>query len=151
MLTQKDIINISLKAKKFLVGDGDNLFVLVYPSGNKSFVFDYKDPKTRKLKRITLGQFPQMSIKEARDRKNEIKISLKNSESIKERIECTTSFRNIAEQYFAQRNDITKRTLNESIKRMENHCYDLIGDIPISSIKRSDILNVLEKLNYKKI
>ncbi|MBZ7954358.1 DUF4102 domain-containing protein [Campylobacter sp. W0018] len=46
---------------------------------------------------MTLGQFPQMSIKEARDKKNEIKISLKNSGSVKERIECTTSFRNIAE------------------------------------------------------
>ncbi|ECQ3442806.1 DUF4102 domain-containing protein, partial [Campylobacter jejuni] len=57
------------KDKKFLISDSDNLFVLVYPSGKKSFVFDCKDPKTRKLKRITLGQFPQISIKEARDKK----------------------------------------------------------------------------------
>ncbi|MGH2305498.1 phage integrase central domain-containing protein [Campylobacter taeniopygiae] len=33
---------------------------------------------------------------------------------------------------------------------MENHCYDLIGDIPISPIKRSDILNVLEKIKLQK-
>ncbi|ECP7643889.1 DUF4102 domain-containing protein [Campylobacter jejuni] len=65
MLTQKDIVNISPKDKKFLISD----IVLVYPSGKKSFVFDCKDPKTRKLKRITLGQFPQISIKEARDKK----------------------------------------------------------------------------------
>ncbi|MGH2327453.1 phage integrase central domain-containing protein [Campylobacter taeniopygiae] len=45
---------------------------------------------------------------------------------------------------------MTKRTLNESIKRIENHCYDLIGDIPISPIKRSDILNVLEKIKLQK-
>ncbi|MGH2327452.1 hypothetical protein ACRCD5_03850 [Campylobacter taeniopygiae] len=51
MLTQKDIINISPKAKKFLVGNGDNF----YPSENKSFVFDYKDPKTRKLKKSDFG------------------------------------------------------------------------------------------------
>ncbi|EAK8494902.1 DUF4102 domain-containing protein, partial [Campylobacter jejuni] len=126
------------------------LFVLVYPSGKKSFVFDYKDPKTRKLKRITLGQFPQISIKEARDKKNEIKILLKTNESIREKEECDISFRKIAEQYFLQRNDITKRTLNESIKRMENHCYPIIGDIPISNLKRSDILNVLEKIKLQK-
>ncbi|HEA8159884.1 TPA: tyrosine-type recombinase/integrase [Campylobacter jejuni] len=150
MLTQKDIVNISPKDKKFLVSDSDNLFVLVYPSGKKSFVFDYKDPKTRKLKRITLGQFPQISIKEARDKKNEIKILLKTNESIREKEECNISFRKIAEQYFLQRNDITKRTLNESIKRMENHCYPIIGDIPISNLKRSDILNVLEKIKLQK-
>ncbi|EPT1674826.1 tyrosine-type recombinase/integrase [Campylobacter jejuni subsp. jejuni] len=150
MLTQKDIVNISPKDKKFLVNDSDNLFVLVYPSGKKSFVFDYKDPKTRKLKRITLGQFPQISIKEARDKKNEIKILLKTNESIREKEEYDISFRKIAEQYFLQRNDITKRTLNESIKRMENHCYPIIGDIPISNLKRSDILNVLEKIKLQK-
>lgn len=33
---------------------------------------------------------------------------------------------------------------------MENHCYDLIDDIPISPIKRSDILNVLEKIRLQK-
>ncbi|WP_407928568.1 phage integrase central domain-containing protein [Campylobacter sp. W0014] len=65
-------------------------------------------------------------------------------------MECATSFRNITEQYFTQRNDITKRTLNESIKRIENHCYDLIGDILISSIKISDILNILEKIKLQK-
>ncbi|HEA7276367.1 TPA: integrase arm-type DNA-binding domain-containing protein [Campylobacter jejuni] len=150
MLTQKDIVNISPKDKKFLVNDSDNLFVLVYPSSKKSFVFDYKDPKTIKLKRITLGQFPQISIKEARDKKNEIKILLKTNESIREKEECDTSFRKIAEQYFLQRNDITKHTLNESIKRMENHCYPIIGDIPISNLKRSDILNVLEKIKLQK-
>ncbi|EQA6934789.1 phage integrase central domain-containing protein [Campylobacter jejuni] len=91
-----------------------------------------------------------MSIKEARDKKNEIKILLKTNESIREKEECDTSFRKIAEQYFLQRNDITKRTLNESIKRMENHCYPIIGDIPISNLKRSDILNVLEKIKLQK-
>ncbi|WP_411512349.1 phage integrase central domain-containing protein [Campylobacter jejuni] len=45
---------------------------------------------------------------------------------------------------------MTKRTLNESIKRMENHCYPIIGDIPISNLKRSDILNVLEKIKLQK-
>ncbi|EOF7348768.1 MULTISPECIES: tyrosine-type recombinase/integrase [Campylobacter] len=150
MLTQKDIVNISPKDKKFLISDSDNLFVLVYPSGKKSFVFDCKDPKTRKLKRITLGQFPQISIKEARDKKNEIKTLLKTNESIRKKEGCDTSFRKIAEQYFLQKNDITKRTLNESIKRMENHCYPIIGDIPISNLKRSDILNVLEKIKLQK-
>ena len=48
MLTDKEIKGLKPKAdKKYLVADGEMLFVLVYPSGKKSFVFDYKDPKTR--------------------------------------------------------------------------------------------------------
>ena len=68
MLTDKEIKGLKLKAdRKYLIADGEMLFVLVYPSGKKSFVFDYKDPKTRKLKRVILGQYPKMSLKEARD------------------------------------------------------------------------------------
>ncbi|EEO6977138.1 hypothetical protein ACMF93_000469 [Campylobacter jejuni] len=33
---------------------------------------------------------------------------------------------------------------------MENHYYPIIGDIPISNLKRSDILNVLEKIKLQK-
>lgn len=33
---------------------------------------------------------------------------------------------------------------------MENHCYPIIGDIPISNLKSSDILNVLEKIKLQK-
>ena len=75
MLTDKEIKALEPKDnKKYLVADYEGMFVLVYPSGKKSFVFDYKDPKTRKLKRLTLGQYPKMSLKEARDERIETAI-----------------------------------------------------------------------------
>ena len=62
MLTEREIKALEPKEnKKYLVADGEMLFVVVYPSGKKSFVFEYKDPKTRIYKRVTLGQYPKMS------------------------------------------------------------------------------------------
>ena len=77
MLTDKEIKGLKPKAdKKYLVADGEMLFVLVYPSGKKSFVFDYKDPKTRKLKRLTIGQYPKMSLIEARNERVKLQFNL---------------------------------------------------------------------------
>lgn len=46
MLTDKEIKALEPKDnKKYLVADYEGMFILVYPSGKKSFVFDYKDQK----------------------------------------------------------------------------------------------------------
>ena len=77
MLTDKEIKGLKPKAdKKYLVADGAMMFVVVYPSGKKSFVFDYKDPKTRKLKRLTIGQYPKMSLIEARNERIGLQFNL---------------------------------------------------------------------------
>ncbi len=80
MLTDKEIKALKPKSdKKYLVADGQMLFVLIYPSGKKSFVFDYKDPKTRKLKRLTLGQYPKMSLIEARNERVKLQFNLEKT------------------------------------------------------------------------
>ena len=66
--------------------------VLVYPSEKKSFVFEYKDPKTRIYKRVMLGQYPKMSLKEARDERLKLQYNLKTNNSIKEKREANESF-----------------------------------------------------------
>lgn len=85
-----------VKKTKYLVSDADNLFVLIYPSGKKSFVFDYKDPNTRKLKRLTLGKYGEMSLKEAREKKNELKYLLSKYGKITHNSNSAESFQNIA-------------------------------------------------------
>lgn len=119
MLTDKEIKALEPKDnKKYLVADYEGMFVLVYPSGKKSFVFDYKDPKTRKLKRLTLGQYPKMSLKEARDERIKLQYNLKTNNSIKEKASVTANFQQLCEKYFAQRNDITEKSLKNAWGRV---------------------------------
>lgn len=152
MLTDKEIKALEPKDnKKYLVADYEGMFVLVYPSGKKSFVFDYKDPKTRKLKRLTLGQYPKMSLKEARDERMKLQYNLKTNNSIKEKASVTANFQQLCEKYFAQRNDITEKTLKNAWGRVRIYCYKRIGDYQLDKISRVDILDIFERMKLAKI
>lgn len=104
MLSDKEIKALVPKEnKKYLIADYDGLFVFVYSSGKKSFVFDYKDPKTRKLTRLTLGTYPTMSLKEARDERIKLQYNPTTNNSIKEKVSTTSNFKEICEKYFVQK------------------------------------------------
>ena len=150
MLTDKEIKALEPKDnKKYLVADYEGMFVLVYPSGKKSFVFDYKDPKTRKLKRLTLGQYPKMSLKEARDERMKLQYNLKTNNSIKEKASVTANFQQLCEKYFAQKNDVLPKTLYTCKARIDNYCKPIL-DYKIDTIDKIDILDIFEKLKLAK-
>lgn len=152
LLSDKEIKALEPKAdKKYLVADFENLFVLVYPSGKKSFVFDYKDPKTRKLKRVTIGAYPKMSLKEAREQRTKLQYNLLTNNSINEKSSMNENFKELCVRYFANRNDIEVKTLKNAKTRVILHCYPYIGDYKISNIARTDILDIFEKMKMAKI
>lgn len=149
MITDKEIKALRPKENKYLVCDSQRLFVLVYPSGKKSFVFDYKDPKTRKLKRLTLGQYPQMSLKEAREQRLKLAYSLLHNNSINEKESINEDFQTLCEKYFAQKNNIVARTLKNSKARIKNYCKRIL-DYKLDNIGKNDILGIFEKLKIAK-
>lgn len=57
------------KARKFF--DGNGLFLYVAPSGTKSWRVKYRFQGREKL--LTLGTYPQLSLKEAREASNDAK------------------------------------------------------------------------------
>lgn len=150
MLTDREIKGLEPKSdKRYMVADGGMLFVKVYPSGLKSFVFDYKDPKTRILKRHTLGKYPEMSLKEARDERDRLKYLLRTTNSINEKIISDLNFEQICEKYFAQKNDVLPKTLASCRARVYNHCKKILA-FKIDKVEKSDILDIFEKLKLAK-
>ena len=58
MLNDKHIQALKPKQSRYLEADKDGLYIAVFPTGVKSFVFGYKDPKTFKRKLKKLGRYP---------------------------------------------------------------------------------------------
>lgn len=71
MLNDTKIKNLKPKEKSYFLTDFDNLLIFVRPTGKKSFYYNYYDNKKRK--KIKLGDYPAMSLKEARDKRDKIK------------------------------------------------------------------------------
>ena len=65
-LTVKTIESAKGKEKVYKLSDGDGLQLRVRPSGNKSWLFDYVKPTTKKRSSIGLGGFPEVSLANAR-------------------------------------------------------------------------------------
>jgi integrase len=62
-LTDRQILNLKPQVQRYEVWEGNAFGVRVTPQGNKSFVFMYR--YQGKLKRMTLGNYPAMSLAKA--------------------------------------------------------------------------------------
>lgn len=71
MLTKQQIDAIKPKEKLFKVSDGDMLYIFTSPTGKKSWkvLYTFEGKKGT----VTLGEYPILSIKEARFKRDEIK------------------------------------------------------------------------------
>ena len=76
MLTKQQIDAIKPKEKLFKVSDGDMLYIFTSPTGKKSWkvLYTFEGKKGT----VTLGEYPILSIKEARFKRDEIKQMLFN-------------------------------------------------------------------------
>jgi integrase len=143
--------NLPPKAKTYRKFDGSGLYVEVTPKGKKYWRFKYQF--NRKEKRISLGVFPLITLKQARMDRDEAKMLLhKGIDPSAERkarkqlqVEVTEhSFEAIAREwhvkYYADKDpSYAKRVL----RGLEKDIFPYIGDTPIMMITASSIRQAL--------
>lgn len=66
-LNAKSVIHARPKEKEYKLHDGKGLFLRVRPSGAKSWIYSFTLPGDRRLVRMTLGSFNNISLKDARE------------------------------------------------------------------------------------
>ncbi|MCI7718065.1 MAG: integrase arm-type DNA-binding domain-containing protein [[Pasteurella] aerogenes] len=157
-LSPTEIKNAKPKEKEYTLSDGDGLLLLILPSGSKSWRFNYTRPITSKRTKIALGSYPEISLADARAKREEyraliakgidpqqekIRIQQENENRLKD------TFRSVAESYF---NGIYKEkaknpeTRKKNWLRLENHIFPYIGDKHVSEIKVKELVTIYEKI-----
>ncbi|EKH5237269.1 DUF4102 domain-containing protein, partial [Campylobacter coli] len=104
MLNDTKIKALKAKDKKYYIADFDNLLLCIYP---RTFIFNYKCPKTLRYKRITLGEYPTLNLANARKQRDNLKVNLAENDSIREKYEIT--FKELA----LEKMDLKKLELSE--------------------------------------
>ena len=61
-LTNTEVERSKPKAKEYTLTDGYGLFLLVLPTGVKSWRFNYIRPLTKKRTKVSLGTYPALSL-----------------------------------------------------------------------------------------
>ena len=142
-LTITQFKNLKAKEKPYFVSDGDNLLIKIMPNGTKFFIYEYKEKDKRR--RLTLGKYDEMSLSEARDKRNELRSKLNQGESLVQTAE-KTKFRAVFEAWYKTKGKLSEKQQFWVKRRFETLFLPKFGEINIKDISRKDIINALAPL-----
>jgi hypothetical protein len=83
-LTNTEVSQAKPKDNDYTLLDGEGLQLRVKTSGTKSWLFNYYHPITKKRKNLSLGQYPALTLAEARKQRASSKELLTNNIDPKE-------------------------------------------------------------------
>lgn len=150
MLNDTKIKALKPKEKKYYIADFDNLLLCVYPSGKKTFMFNYKCPKTLRYKRKTLGEYGVISLSNARNQRDKLKINLADNDSIHDKTDIT--FKHLAlEKMEAKKLELSEKTYKSYMSYLQRFAFGIYGDIILDKLQIKDILKSFEKFRKENI
>lgn len=152
-LTDPAIRNVSPREKQFTMFDAEGLFLLVLPNGSK--LWRWKFRVDGREKRISLGTYPKVSLKDARKARDRYQTDLRSGvdpsaarkvEKAEEHAKGET-FKIIADEWFQEfRHTWTDHTAETIISRLRMDVFPYLGDKPIKDISPSELLTVIRRI-----
>jgi integrase len=155
-LTDTTIRNAKPSDKPLRLHDEKGLYLELSPAGGKWWRFKYRyDSKDR---RLSLGVYPDVSLKDARQRRDDARKLLADgidpSENRKAKFakseRSANSFEVVAREWFAKHSpNWAASNADKIIKRLENDAFPWIGSRPITEITPPELLAVLRRIESR--
>ena len=137
------------------------MYLRVYPNGSKYWQLQFRFEGRQKI--LSFGVWPDISLKEARDKRFEAKKIIKEGinpieekkEILKshnfiqeeEKLRETATFNMVAKEWFSRQSlQWTERHSRGVLSSLNMHVYRDLGEMPIYSISKQDIISTLRKL-----
>ena len=160
-LTELSVKQAKPKEKQYKLTDGEGMYLRVYPNGSKYWQLQYWFDGKQKI--LSLGVWPDVSLKEARDErfesKKKIKVGIDPNDKRKESLEAqkiyfekekereTTTFRIITEEWLSRQSVLwTERHSRGVQNSLKIHVLPDLGEIPIADISTQDVIAILRKI-----
>lgn len=157
MLTDVDCRNAKAKEKAYKLSDSAGLHLEVTPTGSKYWRWKYRFGG--KEKRLAIGVYPRVSLKEARKQRDQARDMLdagqdpsaeKKVQRLTAKLLVNTTFEGVAREWF----DREKQTWVDShaariIRRFERDIFPFLGSRPIADIATPEMLSVLRKIEER--
>jgi len=155
-LSEVKVRNAKPKENNYKLFDGGGLYVLVTPSGGKLWHFKYRFDK--KEKKLTLGTYPEISLADARQKREEARKQIAHGidpgavrkAQKQAKTEETETFEVIALEWH------TKFSLSWAIghsqkilNALKRDLFPWIGSKPIVNIKAPELLAVLRRVESR--
>ena len=134
--------------------DGNGMYLLVHKNGSKYWRMDYRFEGKRKT--LALGVWPETTLTKAREMRDKARILMQdNIDPLEQKKKLDRirsedhqrTFALLTEEWIKrQTSRWTEKHASDVKRSLENHVFPDLGDRPINEIQRSEVLQVLRKL-----
>lgn len=156
-LTNTQAKNAKPDAKPYKLADGGGMFLLVQPNGSKYWRLKYRFGGKEKL--LALGVYPELSIIEARQRREAARQLLRNGtdpgaakqdKKAQDKLSSAETFEAVARQWHENKRDgWHPTTAADKLYRLEKDVFPHMGGKPIASITPPQVLMVLRRIESR--
>lgn len=154
-LTEIKVRQAQYKEKTCFLSDEDGLSLKIEPNGRKSWCYRYTDLNTKKRRRIQLGNYPDLSLKKAR----QIRDDFKDNNFCFEQTHHSKimTFSKVGEEWLQFK---LKSSFSDSPrcgvfelagKCLQHDIYPELNNIPFPDIKRYDLVCVIKKIEERQV
>lgn len=153
-LTDKQVSNAKPSEKAYTLPDGQGLQLLISPDGRKSWEIIYLSPTHKKRRKSSFGAFPNISLKEARLKRNEwhdlIKqgidpIDNKREEKAETKLQIESDFKNVVTLWLNfQKPRLAKTTHDKKENLFKNDVLPHFKDRTIDTIEHAELIKVVQ-------
>jgi hypothetical protein len=143
--------------KPLKITDGEGLYLLLNPNGSRWWRLDYRF--TGKRKTLSMGAYPQVTLAEARERRDKARKLLANgvdpgaARKAQKRARqelAVNSFEAIAREWFEKwRMDKAEAHSSKVNARLERDVFPWIGARPAAEINAPEVLAVLRRVESR--
>ncbi len=155
-LTNTSIQNSKPAEKPYKIYDTDGLFMQITPSGGKWWRLKYRFEGKEKL--LSLGTYPEVTLKQAREKRDDARKLLANENPIdpsenrqkiktEKKLSTANSFELVAREWWATHMKNKAETHKDKvIRRFELYLFPWIGNVPIADITAPQLLQVVKRI-----
>lgn len=141
------------RATDYKVFDGHGLYLLVRPTGAKLWRLKYRIGGKEKL--LSFGQYPDVTLKEAREAAQEARklisrgiCPIQHKKTARELLEAglSNSFEITARRWVAHQTQWGEANRDRVLSSLERYVFKQIGNLPVGDVKAPDVLRIARQL-----
>lgn len=158
-LTNTQVKQAKDKDKDYALSDGGGLELRVKTSGSKLWVLKYTHPITKKRTNISFGKYPDMSLAQARKKREEAKQLLvenidpkqyRDKHLKQEREALSNNFQKYADKWLElKRQNVKPETAEKSYQCLNKHILPKLAPVAITEITPNLVCEILEPVRAK--
>lgn len=158
-LTETQIKNAKPQVKEYILSDGNGLRLRVKTNGTKTWLLNYTHPILPKRVNLTLGTYPNTSLKIAREKTREAHKLIEQGKDPKtyrdqsiqqEQLRLTSTLESIMHLWLdVKRDSVSEGHVHDIQRSLELHVLPSLGQVPISDITPQLAIQTLKPLERK--